>query len=114
MMDIYDNRLKFASFRLFRRFSFLVGINITRQGAAATVEPVYMPLIKVERIGKITILSINPFIPWLTVLFHAVFPFVNVIRANNIILEEEDEHSTAPHHRRDPGDRRRRALRHRL
>ena len=94
-MDIYAERIKLGTLRNIRWFrpgqfcSRLVGINIVQQEEQVTTEPVYLPLISIDRDGSVTFIELATNKPLLLIVLFPQWPFIHIERTNVIHLEDE-------------------------
>jgi hypothetical protein len=94
-MDIYSDRVHIASMRNIRWYraghfmSRLVGINIVQKDDQVNVEPVYLPVIAVDREGNLTFVTLSWNKPKFLIVLLPYRPFVHIERTDVINLEDE-------------------------
>ena len=81
-MRLYQNRILIDTFppRKKRKGAFLnrlVGINFSGFDQV-TVEPVFLPLLCIERHGGVTTIEINGNKPWLIIFLFGRWPYINI------------------------------------
>jgi hypothetical protein len=91
-MKIFLDRVQIKNYKLYkskkgRVLNRLHGINIT--GNDIQVEPVYLPLMSIEKEGGIILIEISLGKPLLLVVLYQRFPYIHFERINAIKLEDE-------------------------
>ena len=90
-MRLYQDRILIDQFPYLKKargriLNRLVGINFSGR-ERVTVEPVYLPLIAVERHGGITTIEINGDRPLLVVFLFGFWPFVHIQKVGEEVIE---------------------------
>ncbi len=94
-MDIYAEKIKLGNLPNIRWFqhgrfcSRLRGINITQAEDQVITEPVYVPLIAIDKEGDITFVELSTTRPFLVIILMPFWPFIHIERTDKIQLEDE-------------------------
>lgn len=92
-MKVYLNRIEHTQFPSFywkrggKFFLRLVAINAARD-KAEYIEPVYSPVLSIDRIGKMTFIEIGWNVPHLLIVFSPWRPFIHIERTDVIEMED--------------------------
>jgi hypothetical protein len=94
-MKIYSEGIEWTSIPATRikRGAFidrLVGINISKNKERILVEPIYQAVLKIEREGDFTFITLSWDRPVLVIIFMSVWPFVNIVRPEGYQLEADE------------------------
>jgi hypothetical protein len=92
-MKIYHEGVEWTKVPTYRRragalFSRLVGINISKNRERFLVEPIYQAVLKWERQGGMTFITLAWNEPIAVIILMGRFPFVNIVKPKGYQLEE--------------------------
>ena len=94
-MKIYQNRVEIDNFPLFRKnkpgewLTHLTGIHLSVQDNVV-VEPIYMPLVRFEKIGNVLLVSFATGRPLVDLWLSLRKPFIQIEKSTHFVLEDYD------------------------